>query len=45
MLNEKTGNSYFNNAYQFIKMPHAFELSARVIFFLDYNQAGKQKRS
>ncbi len=45
LLNEKTGNSYFNNAYQFIKMPHAFELSARVIFFLDYNQAGKQRRS
>jgi hypothetical protein len=44
LFNEKTGNSYFNNAYQFIKTPHAFELSTRVIFFLDYNQTGNRKQ-
>ncbi|GBL34605.1 hypothetical protein EMGBS15_02000 [Filimonas sp.] len=43
LLNEKTENTYFNNVHQFIKTPHAFELSARVIFFLDYNYGLRRK--
>jgi len=38
LLNERTGNTYFNNVHQFIRTPHAYEFSMRVIFFLDYSQ-------
>lgn len=37
ILNEKLNQKYFDNVYQIIKSPHAFEFSARVIFFIDYN--------
>lgn len=41
LLNERTGNRYFDNVQQYIKKPHAFELAVRVIFFLDYNEVRK----
>ncbi len=42
ILNSQIESKYFNNVYQIIKSPHAFELSARVIFFMDYSKLKKQ---
>jgi hypothetical protein len=38
LLNNQQENHYFNNVYQVVKSPHAFEIAARVIYFLDYNK-------
>ncbi len=38
LLNDKAENSYFTNLHQIVKAPHAYELSLRIIYFLDYNQ-------
>lgn len=38
ILNNRADNSYMENVYQVIRSPHAFELSARVIFFIDYSK-------
>ena len=46
LLNTRTDYSYMNNVYTLIRTPHAYELSMRVIFFLDYNEArGHHHRS
>jgi hypothetical protein len=42
-LNELHNNSYYDNVRQFIKKPHAYELSLRVIYFLDYNHLKDRK--
>lgn len=42
ILNEYGNASYTRNVYEVIKKPKAFELNARVIFFLDYNQFRKK---
>ncbi|MEZ5045469.1 MAG: DUF5916 domain-containing protein [Chitinophagaceae bacterium] len=41
ILNNEVGNTYFKNVYQIIKKPKSFELSFRVIYFLDYNKIKK----
>ncbi|MBK7689811.1 MAG: hypothetical protein IPJ31_01390 [Bacteroidetes bacterium] len=41
LLNNQLENNYANNVYQIIKSPHAFELSARIIFFIDYSKLKK----
>jgi hypothetical protein len=43
ILNEQRDNSYYRNVSQIIRQPKAFELNARVIFFLDYNTLRKKK--
>lgn len=43
VLNSQFENNYGTNFYHIIKSPHAFELSARVIYFLDYNSLSKRK--
>lgn len=42
LLNDRLENNYINNVYQIIKSPHAFELSARIIFFIDYSKLKKR---
>lgn len=42
LLNDRQGNKYFDNVYQIVKSPHAFEMSVRVIFFIDYSKLKKQ---
>jgi hypothetical protein len=42
LLNDRPENKYFDNVYQIVRSPHAFELSARVIFFIDYSKLKKQ---
>ncbi len=38
LLNEQLDNSYFQNLTRIVRSPHAFEVSARVIFFIDYSK-------
>jgi hypothetical protein len=42
LLNDQLENNYAKNVYQIIKSPHAFELSARIIFFIDYSKLKKK---
>jgi hypothetical protein len=37
LLNDRNGNQYFENVYQTIRVPHAYEVAVRLIYFLDYN--------
>lgn len=38
ILNNYSNQSYIGNVYKIIQSKHAFELAARIIFYLDYSQ-------
>ena len=38
IVNNKTQNQFYNNVYEVLQTPKAYELALRLIYFIDYNQ-------
>ncbi|MBL7774139.1 MAG: carbohydrate binding family 9 domain-containing protein [Chitinophagaceae bacterium] len=38
ILNNRPNNQYYNNVYEVIQSPKAYEVALRLIYFLDYNR-------
>lgn len=44
LLNDKQENKFYNNVYEVIQTPKAYELAVRLIYFIDYNQMTHKKK-